>query len=62
MSASDLEKVIHDVNSKCASLKDAAPLLRELSPGERDRLLDLMRQQAETLLRTLRDFPRSGGG
>lgn len=44
-----LDKLIHDVNSKCSSLKDAAKLLPASSPAERRELLALMVKQARAL-------------
>lgn len=48
-----LDKLIHDVNSKCASLRSAAGLLRASSPKEAGELLTLMTEQAESLARLL---------
>lgn len=44
-----LEKLIHDVRSKCDSLRAAAGLLRDSPPGEREHLLGLMERQARSL-------------
>ena len=58
----DLQRLIHDVNTKCASLKDAAALLRDSSSQDTAELLRLMGQQAEDLNRAIADFakkPRS---
>ena len=49
-----LKKLVHDVNSKCASLKSAAALLRDSPPGEREELLRLMAEQARALAELLR--------
>ncbi|MBI4669574.1 MAG: hypothetical protein HY747_10420 [Elusimicrobia bacterium] len=48
-----LEQLIHDVNSKCASLKSAAALLKNVSDQERRELLELMAQQAEKLTKVI---------
>ena len=56
---SELDSLIHDVNSKCASLKSAAALLRGASPKERRELLSLMAQQAESLALRLKDLPET---
>ena len=48
-----LEKLIHDVRSKSDSLRAAAGLLRDSPPGEREHLLKLMADQAESLARLL---------
>lgn len=55
-----LEKLIHDVNSKCASLKNAAGLLRQVPATEAAELLALMTQQAENLARAIADFKQEG--
>lgn len=44
-----LKKLVHDVNSKCSSLKGAAALLKDAPPGERAELLKLMAEQAKAL-------------
>ncbi len=54
----NLEKLIHDVNSKCSSLKDAAKLLTGSSPAERKELLALMVAQARSLANALAVFER----
>lgn len=48
-----LEKLIHDVRSKCDSLRAAAGLLRDSPPDEREHLLVLMTEQASGLARLL---------
>ena len=53
-----LDTLIHDVSSKCSSLKDAAKLLRDASPAERQELLSLMTAQARSLADTLAAFER----
>ena len=53
MNDAALSKLIHDVNSKCASLKSAAALLKRASASERTEFLKLMRDQARFLLETL---------
>lgn len=44
-----LKKLVHDVNSKCSSLKGAAALLKDAAPAERAELLKLMAEQAKAL-------------
>lgn len=44
-----LRKLVHDVNSKCASLKGGAALLKDSAPAERKELLRLMAEQARSL-------------
>lgn len=55
----NLEKLIHDINSKCSSLKDAAKLLPDASPAERKELLSLMVRQARALSDELSAFERA---
>jgi hypothetical protein len=55
----NFEKLIHDINSKCSSLKDAAKLLPAASPAERKELLSLMVRQAKTLADALAAFERA---
>ncbi|MBI4667662.1 MAG: hypothetical protein HY747_00510 [Elusimicrobia bacterium] len=50
---SEVEGLIHDVNSKCASLKSAAALLKDVSDQEKRELLELMEQQAGALVKTI---------
>ena len=54
-----LEKMIHDVNSKCSSLKDAAKLLPAVSAEERKELLGMMVRQARALADDLAAFERA---
>lgn len=53
-----LDKLIHDVNSKCSSLKDAARLLPDSSSAERTELLSLMVRQAKALADELAAFEK----
>lgn len=55
----NLEKLIHDVNSKCSSLKDAAKLLPDSSTAERKELLGLMAAQARALAELLGTIERA---
>lgn len=55
----DLERLIHDVNSKCASLTSAAALLKQASPKEAQELLVLMSEEVRKLARTVMDFEES---
>ena len=56
MTANSLDSLIHDINSKCASLKGAAVLLRRGNPKEAKQLLPLMIKQARALARQLEKF------
>ena len=62
MSGERLERLIHDVNSKCSSLRDAAPLLRDAAPAEARELLKLMTAQAHSLAEALEKFERPEPG
>lgn len=53
-----LDILIHDVNSKCSSLKDAAKLLPDSTPAEYKELLGLMVRQARALADELAAFER----
>ena len=55
-----LDTLIHDVNSKTASLKSAAALLRAAAPEEARELLSLMVEQAKSLAAAIADFERGG--
>ena len=57
-----LDVLIHDVNSKCASLKSAVGLLRSSTPDEARELLSLMTQQAQSLAQQLAAFRLAEGG
>ena len=54
-----LDTLIHDVNSKCSSLKDAAKLLADSSAAEKKELLALMVKQARALADALAAFERA---
>ncbi|OGR95167.1 MAG: hypothetical protein A2V88_01420 [Elusimicrobia bacterium RBG_16_66_12] len=51
-----LDTLIHDVNSKCASLKDAAALLRGMPTAEAKELLALMTRQALSLADSIEEY------
>ena len=51
-----LETLIHDVTSKCSSLKSAAAILRQASPKETRELLALMTEESRRLAKDLADF------
>lgn len=51
-----LRKLVHDVNSKCSSLKSAAALLKDAAPAEREELLRLMAEQAKSLAKAFAPF------
>ena len=51
-----LELLIHDVYSRCSSLKSAAGLLRKATPKEAHELLGLMAEQAGILEKIIRAY------
>lgn len=55
----NLDELVHDVNSKCASLRDAAKLLPGASPADHKELLALMIAQARALADELAAFGRA---
>ena len=57
-----LDQLIHDVNSKCGSLKSAAALLRTSEPAQAQELLGLMAEQAESLARVIVIYKNQGNG
>lgn len=42
----DPSKLLHDLRSKCSSLKSAAELYKDCSPGEKKEMLALMKAAA----------------
>ena len=50
------DKLLHDLESKCASLKSGARLLRECPPAEKREMLALMNEAAQDVLRYLSEF------
>lgn len=56
----DLDWVLHEVNSKSASMKGAADLMRKATPRERAELLSLMALHAEGLARLLAQYREAG--
>lgn len=51
-----LDALLHDVNSKCASLKDAAAMLRGMPAAEAKELLELMSRQALSLADAVEEY------
>ena len=49
----DQPKLLHDLRSKCASLKSAAELYKDCSPGEKKEMLALMKAAAAEISRLL---------
>ena len=49
----DTTKLLHDIKSKCASLRNAADLFKDCSSGEKKEMLALMTGAAEEILKTV---------
>ncbi|HAT73310.1 MAG TPA: hypothetical protein DCS63_10895 [Elusimicrobia bacterium] len=49
----DLTKLLHDLKSKCASLKSAADLYKDCSAGEKKEMLALMTAAADEIAKTV---------
>ena len=54
------ESLIHEVNSKGSSLRDAAELLQKATPEERRVMLSLMSEQARSLANIIAEFEKRG--
>ncbi len=50
---SDVSKLLHDLRSKCSSLKSAAELFKDCSAAERKEMLALMNAAAGEITKTL---------
>ena len=55
----ELDSLIHDMNSKCSSLKTAVGLLRTAASEEARELLALMKRQAESIVEDIAAFQGS---
>jgi len=53
-----LDTLVHDVNSKCASLKTAVMLLKAAPPNEARKLLGLMGKQARSIAQDIETFAK----
>jgi len=51
MTAPDSTKLLHDLKSKCASLRNAADLLKDCSPAEKKEMLALMTMAAAEIVK-----------
>lgn len=49
----DASKLLHDLKSKCSSLKSAAELFKDCSAAEKKEMLALMNAAAAEIVRTL---------
>ncbi len=57
----DNSKLLHDLKSKCASLKSAADLYKDCSASEKKEMLALMQAAAAEITRTLAALEKAGG-
>lgn len=57
----EASKLLHDLKSKCASLKSAAELYKDCSPAEKKEMLALMNAAAAEITRTLAALEKAGG-
>ena len=55
----DARKLLHDLESKSASLKSAAKLLRDCPPAERREMLSLMRNAALEIVTCLNEMEKT---
>ena len=53
MTSPDTSKLLHDLKSKCSSLKSAAELFKDCSPAEKKEMLALMTSAAAEIVRTM---------
>jgi CHAD domain-containing protein len=51
--STDASKLLHDLRSKCSSLKSAAELFKDCSAAEKKEMLALMGAAAEEISRTV---------
>ena len=58
--AADPAKLLHDLKSKCASLKSAAELFKDCSAGEKKEMLAFMTAAAEEIAATLSALAKAG--
>ena len=58
----ELETLIHDVHSKCSSLRSAVEILKDAPEKDAAELLKLMAQQADSLAQTISDAERRRSG
>lgn len=52
----DLEKIYHSIKSKAVNLKAAAELLPKYPPERRDKMIPLMREAAQDIIRLLAEL------
>ena len=54
-----LSRIIHDIDSRCSSIKSAAKLYRDCTPEEQREMLALMKEAAENLLKSVEALSNS---
>lgn len=58
---SELNRLLHDIQSKCSSLKSAAKLLKDASPEEAREMVALMQPAAEAVSRAVEGLDKEFG-
>jgi hypothetical protein len=59
MTGTDATKLLHDLKSKCSSLKSAAELFKDCSPAEKKEMLALMTAAAAEIAGTVAALGKS---
>ena len=59
MTTPDATKLLHDLKSRCSSLKSAADLFKDCSPAEKKEMLALMTAAAEEIASTVAALSKS---
>ncbi|OGR63018.1 MAG: hypothetical protein A2X31_00450 [Elusimicrobia bacterium GWB2_63_22] len=59
MTGIDNSKLLHDLRSKCSSLKSAAELYKDCSPAEKKEMLALMNSAAAEIAKLLGQLERT---
>lgn len=57
--STDTSKLLHDLRSKCSSLKSAAELFKDCSAAEKKEMLALMSAAAEEITRTVAELNKA---
>ena len=55
----NLSRLLHDIKGKCASIKGAAELFRDCSAEEKREMLALMRDAANTIVKSMSELEKS---
>ena len=61
LSPSDIDGLVHDINSRCLSLKSAAEMIENLTVRQADSLLELMDAQTRKLSRDISLYRQKRG-